>query len=104
MPLHPLDGKVRLQILADRTSLEIFGNDGVGYMPMPSIPKEEDKSLAVFARGGAAKFPSLYVVELRSAWKRALRPWRWKALRKPSLAFRPSGRADLSCAPERVTP
>ncbi len=69
MPLHPLDGKVRLQILADRTSLEIFGNDGVGYMPMPSIPKEEDKSLAVFARGGAAKFTSLYVVELRSAWK-----------------------------------
>ncbi len=67
--LKPAGGKVRVQILADRTSLEIFGNDGVVYMPMPVISKEQDKSLAVFAKGGTARITALDVFELRSAWE-----------------------------------
>ena len=73
MPLRVADGKVRLQILADRTSLEIFGNDGIDYMPMPVIAKEDDKSLALFAKGGAAKISALEVFELRSAWEEGRR-------------------------------
>ncbi len=69
MPLRLLGGKVRLQILADRTSFEIFGNDGVAYMPMPVISKAEDKTLAVFARGGTATANAIEIFELRSAWK-----------------------------------
>jgi hypothetical protein len=32
------------------------------------LPKPDDKSLAVYATGGAAKIVSLQVFELRSAW------------------------------------
>ena len=69
MPLRPVEGKVRVQILVDRTSIEIFANDGLGYMPLPAIPKDNDRQLAVFARGGAAKLIALEAFELRSAWE-----------------------------------
>ncbi|MEK7677125.1 MAG: GH32 C-terminal domain-containing protein [Verrucomicrobiota bacterium] len=67
-PLPAVAGKVRLQILVDRTSLEIFGNDGLVYMPMRLLPKDDDKSPALFARGGSARISSLQVFELNSAW------------------------------------
>lgn len=63
------DGRQRLIIYADRTALEIFASDGLTYVPMPVIPKTEDKSLALFIKGGAAQFTSLEAHELRSAWK-----------------------------------
>ena len=59
----------RLQILADRTSLEIFANDGLGYMPLPAIPKENDRQVSVLTRGDDAKLLALDVFELRSAWE-----------------------------------
>ncbi len=70
-PLRPVDGKVRLQILVDRTSLEIFGNDGLLYMPMSAGFAPADQSLALVAGGPGVKFDSLVVYELESAWPRA---------------------------------
>ncbi len=67
-PLKLLDGRLRLQVLVDRTSIEIYASDGLVYMPMGVIPKDEDKSLGVFAKGSAATIRSLEVFELRSAW------------------------------------
>ncbi|MBI4327096.1 MAG: GH32 C-terminal domain-containing protein [Chloroflexi bacterium] len=67
-PLPPVAGKVRLQILVDRTSLEIFGTDGLVYMPMRFQSKTDDKSPALFARGGPVRIASLQVFELNSAW------------------------------------
>ena len=63
------DGKIRLRILVDRTSIEIFGNDGGIYMPIGVIPPDENRSLKVFGKGGGVKVKSLEVYELRSAWK-----------------------------------
>ena len=68
-PCKPKDGKIKLQILVDRTSIEIFVNDGEYYMPMGSIPADDNKSLGVYAKGGEAKIVSLVVNELESAWK-----------------------------------
>jgi sucrose-6-phosphate hydrolase SacC (GH32 family) len=69
--LPMIDGKVRLEIIADRLSLEIFGNDGVVYMPMAMPPKQGDagtSALAANALGGQATMHSLDVHELRSIW------------------------------------
>ncbi|OHE82156.1 MAG: hypothetical protein A2107_10920 [Verrucomicrobia bacterium GWF2_62_7] len=63
------NGKQRLIIYADRTAFEVFASDGLTYVPMPVIPKTEDKSLALSIKGGAAQFTSLEAHELRSAWK-----------------------------------
>jgi hypothetical protein len=67
-PLAAEGGRVRLRILADRTSLEIFGDDGMVYMPMAVLPREGDASLAAFARGGTATLRVLDVHELRPIW------------------------------------
>jgi len=68
-PCKPADGKIKLQLLVDRTSIEIFINDGEYYMPMGSIPEDDNKSLKVFVKGGGAKIISMDVIELNSTWK-----------------------------------
>lgn len=67
-PLAPQDGKIKLQILVDRTSIEVFGNDGRVSMASCFLPNPADKSLGIFANGGEAKILSLKVYQLRSAW------------------------------------
>jgi sucrose-6-phosphate hydrolase SacC (GH32 family) len=61
-------GNLRLIVYCDRTGLEVFAGDGLGYVPLPFQPKADDLSLAAEAHGGAAKFESLQVHELKSAW------------------------------------
>jgi fructan beta-fructosidase len=66
--LAPVNGKVRLRLLADRTSLEIFGNDGLVYMPIAAKFLPNDHTLALTATGIPVRLDSLEVNELRSAW------------------------------------
>ncbi|MGD0088926.1 MAG: glycoside hydrolase family 32 protein [Planctomycetota bacterium] len=66
--LIPVNNRIRLQILLDRTSIEVFGNDGKLSMTSCFLPKVKDKSLEVYAAGGEVKLVSLNVYELKSAW------------------------------------
>jgi len=68
-PLKPVDGKIRLELLVDRTSIEIFGNDGRIYMPIGVILVDNTKSLEIFTKDGNTKIKSLEVYELNSAWQ-----------------------------------
>jgi len=70
-PLSPVDGVIRLELLVDRTSIEIFANDGLVYMPMGVIPRDDDKSLQMFAEAGPLHVDTLDVRPLRSAWSLA---------------------------------
>ena len=67
--LKPQGGKIRLEILVDRTSIEIFGNAGRVYMPVGVIPPDDNRTLAIFSKGGSATVTSLEVHELKSAWE-----------------------------------
>ena len=67
-PLKPVDGKIRLRILVDRTTLEVFANDGRVYMPVSVFPPGDNRSLEVFSKGGETRATTLEVHELRSAW------------------------------------
>jgi fructan beta-fructosidase len=67
--LKPADGKIRLEILVDRTTIEIFGNDGRVYMPIGGILPEDNKTLEVFTKSGSTAIESIEVYQLRSAWK-----------------------------------
>lgn len=62
-------GKQRLTIYCDRTGLEVFASDGLTYMPLPFIPKAEDRSLGIEVKGAPIHIHSLQVHELKSAWK-----------------------------------
>ena len=68
VPAPLREGKQRITIYCDRTGLEIFASDGLCYVPMPFLPKPEDLTLGVSAKGGTSKLSSLDVHELRSAW------------------------------------
>jgi len=68
-PLKPVDGKIQLELLVDRTSIEIFGNDGRIYMPIGVILADNSKSLEIFTKGGNTEVKSLEVCELNSVWK-----------------------------------
>ncbi|HUT24123.1 MAG TPA: GH32 C-terminal domain-containing protein, partial [Sumerlaeia bacterium] len=69
-PLKPDQGAIRLEILVDRTSVEIYGNGGRTYMPVGAIPPDDSPSLGIFTRGDDTRLKSLEVYELRSAWDR----------------------------------
>ena len=70
-PLTPVDGKVKLQILVDRTSIEVFGNEGRVTMASLFLPLPRDKNVSLMVRSGSAKIISLEVCELTSAWEPA---------------------------------
>jgi fructan beta-fructosidase len=70
-PLKPAAGRLRLHVLADRGSLELFGNNGLVAMSVGAIPKESDQTLAISTSGGTCKITSLEVYPLRSAWEPA---------------------------------
>jgi fructan beta-fructosidase len=69
-PLEPINGRIRLQILVDRASVEVFGNDGRVALSVGYIPPAENKSLVLFAKEGEAHFRSLVIDELNSIWTR----------------------------------
>ncbi len=65
-PLAPRDGRITLRILADRTSIEIFGNDG----EVAALLAGEFDGDAVEVRSvdRASRIDSLTVHTLRSSW------------------------------------
>jgi hypothetical protein len=67
-PLKLADGHLRLRMLVDRTSIDIFGNDGQMYMPMGMIVPQDNRSLVIDVKGGQAWVNTLEVYKLKSAW------------------------------------
>ena len=68
-PAPPIDGKQRLRILVDRTTIEVFASDGLTYVPMPVIPQAGDRAVKLLATGGSMRGVTLDVQELKSAWE-----------------------------------
>jgi fructan beta-fructosidase len=71
-PLDLRNGKIHLQILADRASLEIFGNDGLVYMPIYALDKDGNAPVSLSVKGSDAVADSLKVYELNSAWRQTV--------------------------------
>jgi sucrose-6-phosphate hydrolase SacC (GH32 family) len=67
-PLKPQDGKIKLRLLIDRLSIEVFANDGRVYMPIEALHKEKERGFEIFTRGGSAKIEELTVYEIESIW------------------------------------
>ncbi len=64
------DGRLTLAVYVDRNGSEVYACDGLVFVPMPFLPKVDDRALAVAAKGGTARLTSLDVHELRSIWPR----------------------------------
>jgi fructan beta-fructosidase len=68
-PLKPDKGLIRLRILLDRTSIEVYANDGRIYIPRCITTKDDNLSLTATCDTGEVKVRSLRVHELKSAWE-----------------------------------
>jgi fructan beta-fructosidase len=68
-PLRLIGGVVRLRVLVDRGSVEVFGNGGAVALSAGGLLGAKDRVVGVFARGGDARLANLEVHELRSAWE-----------------------------------
>ena len=66
--LKPEEGRIALRLLVDRLSVEIFGNNGLVYMPMSNVCEDEDASIEIRSKAGDAEIIELTVHELASAW------------------------------------
>jgi len=67
VPLN--DGKLSLRFLLDRTSLEIFADNGTVYMPMAHLAPADSDFVSVTAQGGEARV-DLTLHGLKSAWQK----------------------------------
>ncbi|MHC4060948.1 MAG: GH32 C-terminal domain-containing protein [Planctomycetota bacterium] len=59
-------GRIKLHLLVDPTSLELFGNDGLLSMSSCTLHEDDSKSLGLLCRGGQVRFCKLRLWELKS--------------------------------------
>ena len=67
-PLDVRDGRVRLHVFVDWSSLEVFGGRGQTTLTDQIFPASESDGVALFSEGGSARLVSLDVWDLVSAW------------------------------------
>ncbi len=67
LPASAINGKVTLRVLLDRSTLELFANQGAAVSTNYALPHAENKSISLSADDGL-KINSLVVNELRPSW------------------------------------
>ena len=65
--LFPIEGLINLRILLDRTSIEIYGNDGRVYIPKVIFPEAKDNAIKLKSAKGEIKITYLRIHHLGSA-------------------------------------
>ena len=63
------NGKIKLEILTDRTSVEIYANDGRLYLADPHNSVDQPKQLELFSLWGGIHLSNLQIFELESIWR-----------------------------------
>lgn len=66
--LVPVGGTIQLEIIVDRKTIEIFGNNGQLYMPLPADNLAGTELISLTCSDGNATFNSLTVNKLKSIW------------------------------------
>ena len=64
LPAAPVNGKVKLRVLVDRGSIELFANDGAAVATHFALPDPKNRSISVSGSGSI----SLVINELKSSW------------------------------------
>nr|WP_239587607.1 GH32 C-terminal domain-containing protein [Bacillus pakistanensis] len=67
-PSRPTDGTVKMHIFVDRSSVEVFGNNGVSVITDQIFPHESSNGLELYSKGGDVTLKSLEIYPLKSIW------------------------------------
>jgi sucrose-6-phosphate hydrolase SacC (GH32 family) len=68
VPVPLEQGRLSLQVLVDRTSVEVFAQGGLVYVPLPAVADAAARSLVAFAEEGTAELRQLRAHRLQSIW------------------------------------
>ncbi len=68
-PLELNSNRIKIHILLDRTSIEVFGNDGRISMSNCFVPNVDCDGLELYTKGGNVKIIQLEVNRLHTAWR-----------------------------------
>lgn len=68
MPLEPIEGKIELEILVDRSSIEIFANHGESGISTCFSPIQGEEEMILYTQGGELFVESLEAHTLKSVW------------------------------------
>jgi fructan beta-fructosidase len=66
--VEPKNGKVNLEILVDRSSIEIFANDGEVVLSSCFNPEADNDDLVLWTQGGELFVDDLEIYQIRSVW------------------------------------
>ncbi len=67
--VEPIDGILQLEVLVDRSSIEIFVNDGEVVLSSCFNPGVGDEDLTLWTQGGELFVKEIEVYKMKSAWK-----------------------------------
>ena len=67
--VEPKDGSIKIEILIDRSSIEIFANDGEVVLSSCFTPEEKDKILTFWTQGGEVMVDEMEAYELKTVWR-----------------------------------
>ncbi len=65
------DSRVKLHIFVDKSSVEVFGNEGYKTMSFRIFPDENEDQVELYAIGGEVSLISLDVWKLNSIWEKS---------------------------------
>lgn len=68
VPVVPVDNKISLEILLDRSSIEIFANGGQTVISNCFTPTEGAEDVALYTNGGELGIDKLDIFEMESIW------------------------------------
>lgn len=69
IPLMPIDNHIKLDILLDRTSLEIYANDGQAVTSNCFAISEGNEKVVLYTNGGELGVVKLDIYKIKSAWR-----------------------------------
>lgn len=67
-PMEPEDNKIKMHIFVDRSSVEVFGNDGKNVITDLIFPDLNSFGIELFANDGTVKLNSLMFYPLKKIW------------------------------------
>jgi fructan beta-fructosidase len=70
-PARTIDSELTLQIFVDRSTVEVFINDGEAVISDRIFPTDKATSIEVFSGDNSAKISSLKLHKLKSTWRNA---------------------------------
>lgn len=69
VPLMAVDNRIKLEILLDRTSIEIYANDGRTVISNCFTPEEGFEDVVLFSNGGELEVVKMDIYKMKSIWR-----------------------------------